>query len=865
MNLTAKRIIGALGRAGLAYALLAVGLACALAPATPVYAEEYLPEWAQDPNDHEATLLQAQDDLPSQFDLRDRGVVTSVKLQDPWAVCWSFACIAAAETSIISDLGAPNDLDLSEKHLAWYGMHPVKEVDAGDQAGEGITVFKESEEGGNAAYIPSNRIVVSTLFSTGVGPVYEGDADDTIGFPYRGSAGITELDALTKDEHREAAKAAHKKELIELYGSEEYLLLVMKKLTKYQNLDDYLDAEVENLAKNLSVNSYSGIDDWSIPDTDESGESNRNVFAGYTLRHGNLLPNIKADDGELNQQGMQAVKQELMDGHGVAISLCADTSMPNQESKSDYINLTNWAHYTYKYMNSNHAVCIVGWDDNYPAANFAHEIKGVDSEEAAKLTTPPGNGAWIAKNSWGCSDGCGTAVNDESQVLGKNDWGVDGSGFFYISYYDQSISMPQSFEFDDDFEGGEFISHVYDYMPSTAGFYKLSSKNVLSSANIFTANEDEQVVSVSTRSTEPNSRVTFALYELNDDAKDPTDGKLIETQSYDIDWEGFHRFDLTEPFKIRKGQKFSIVSTVSHMEGGVRKYDVSASEATGKQIAELRGYPFYGTAVVHEGESAVYKDGKWIDWLYYQKNDKEYLDDIYGDVVDNFSIKAYALTWDERAYECVDGDGATWAQGSSQGLDFTFEETVKKDQPEFDYATVDDVDIDPTASVIDSTNMVTNLSAEYLSSLKAGTHTLTVYFEGGESATATFTIKSLFTIRWLDGDGSVLQEKSYVEGEPSPAYDGKEPTKAATARETYSFVGWDTGEVDGSVTTYRPRFDASPAADGGSITPASGGKSLIPATGDKAARAFIALAIAALGLLLACAARTLQALRNLNR
>ena len=34
-----------------------------------------------------------------------------------------------------------------------------------------------------------------------------------------------------------------------------------------------------------------------------------------------------------------------------------------------------------------HGVCIVGWDDDYAASNFS--------------TLPPGNGAWIVKNSYG--------------------------------------------------------------------------------------------------------------------------------------------------------------------------------------------------------------------------------------------------------------------------------------------------------------------------------------------------------------------------------------------------------------------------------------------------------------------------------
>ena len=67
-----------------------------------------------------------------------------------------------------------------------------------------------------------------------------------------------------------------------------------------------------------------------------------------------------------------------------------------------YYSASTASYYYNGSSGTNHDVLIVGWDDNYAAANFA--------------TAPPGNGAFIVKNSWGAS------------------WG--SSGYFYVSYYD---------------------------------------------------------------------------------------------------------------------------------------------------------------------------------------------------------------------------------------------------------------------------------------------------------------------------------------------------------------------------------------------------------------------------------------------
>ena len=56
------------------------------------------------------------DTFPEKFDLRERGTVTPIKSQNPWGTCWSFATIAASETSILNSLGLTAE-EYKEKYI----------------------------------------------------------------------------------------------------------------------------------------------------------------------------------------------------------------------------------------------------------------------------------------------------------------------------------------------------------------------------------------------------------------------------------------------------------------------------------------------------------------------------------------------------------------------------------------------------------------------------------------------------------------------------------------------------------------------------------------------------------------------------
>lgn len=172
-----------------------------------------------------------------------------------------------------------------------------------------------------------------------------------MGFPYRGKEGLTELDVFSNDEYKSRWMEDRRQRLIRAYGSEDDALEEILDTTNFKSLDKYLEHEWEQKSRNLGTNCYSDLDDWSIPATNEEGVSNRNLFVGYTLRDGNVLPELRklgeyGDWVGYSEEGMRAAKQELMAGHGVVVGFHADVALPGQEEPGGYMNKETWAHYT---------------------------------------------------------------------------------------------------------------------------------------------------------------------------------------------------------------------------------------------------------------------------------------------------------------------------------------------------------------------------------------------------------------------------------------------------------------------------------------------------------------------------------------
>lgn len=537
-----------------------------------------------DPYDYEegtASSLSAVD-FPSSYDLREKGIVTPIKLQNPWGTCWGFSAIAAAETSILSELGTTYEqtgLDLSELQLAWFAATPLDES-AGPQAGEGtVSTNPESNQRLNIGGMP---FTATSIFASGIGPLAESDV------PYKNAEGLTVNDPD---------------------GNPVY---------------------------------YSSEGDWSVSE-------DLRFASGIELEESSILPAPAGKDEtgayEYNSAATDAIKSELMEGRAVQIAFTADQSRPGQTDPSKYINTETWAHYTYEQASPTHGVTIVGWDDDYSKDNFLDGHK------------PPEDGAWIVKNSWGA---------DTEEFPNRNSWGIDGEGYFYISYYDQSVTAPETLDFytenlDSDREF--FYVDAYDYMPSNT-VLALTEGAGTKTANVFTASGDRELRAVSTNTSTPGTTVTYTVYRLTEDAKSPEDGSPVSQVTEEYEFGGYHRVDLPEPVLFSDGEQYSVVVELVKPSGnheilttlGLSKEGAEAIEQATGQLPSS-----YSNAVVNEGESFLLMEGEWCDWSEVTPliEDGKY-------AIDNFSIKAYSDPVEPASTGFDDVSADDWFAGAVQ-------------------------------------------------------------------------------------------------------------------------------------------------------------------------------------------------------
>lgn len=427
----------------------------------------------------EETVYSNRGGLPTSYSSVEAGKVPALRDQGTYGTCWSFAAVGASEAGLISRGLAGTNINLSERHLAYYfyekgSVGDVLGGTTGDYnkaVGEGYYYWNR---GGNSLYTMWH-------LASWAGLVDESKA------PY---AGIT---------------TALPKTTADVYGSDSYHL--------------------------------------------------QNAYI-------------------VNKENKDVIKQLIMDYGSMAFAYYSSIldKYDNLENNSYYFDIKN--------KGTNHAVQVVGWDDNFSKDKFS--------------ITPPGDGAWLVKNSWG-EDGGKYAQN----------------GYFWLSYYDESIS--------DNFfayicEKADNYDNIYQY-DGASGTRYIYAKYF---ANIFTAkangNGIEKLEAVGIGTYSNGIGYTVDIYTDLTNPSDPASGTKVVSQKGTLTYSGYHTIPLDTPVTLEEGQKFSVVFTFDKENAVYVDYTYAGGNWIAFVTDEALGTSFYKTSSVGatwvdavDGSSATFR------------------------------------------------------------------------------------------------------------------------------------------------------------------------------------------------------------------------------------------------------------------
>lgn len=217
--------------------------------------------------------------------------------------------------------------------------------------------------------------------------------------------------------------------------------------------------------------------------------------------------------------------------------------------------------------NPNHAVNIVGWDDNFPASCFAKK--------------PQGNGAWYIRNSW-------TDVS-----------GNDLYSYFWLSYYDKSIEdeawifdmePADNYDFNYQYDGCPFVAKASSSFPVAANVFKVQgSGNELLEAVSITLNEDTNVP------------YTIKVYANLTNPSKPRSGVLAAKVTGKTGYAGTYTIPLKKSVSMPKDTWYSVV-----VELGKKKACIDMEVAA-------KGSGLVSKAHADYNQSFVYYQKAWED------------------------------------------------------------------------------------------------------------------------------------------------------------------------------------------------------------------------------------------------------------
>ena len=267
-----------------------------------------------------------------------------------------------------------------------------------------------------------------------------------------------------------------------------------------------------NLASAGYLLSWLGAIPYDSDTYDELGKITIPLITGQNIHVQDVIfiPNNEIPNGT-------QIKLAILEYGSLDVSFCGQSTY---DEVNPYYNPETYAQYINVPEAANHEVSIVGWDDNFPKEKF--------------LITPPGDGAWIIKNSYGA------------------EWGENG--FLYVSYYDQSLLAYTPGKVTD-YAAASIIENTvpynknYQYDITWLSNFEPSDGNI-SYMNVFEALDDDLIAGVGTYFNESGSSYTVEIYVNNE---------LKLTQDGVSPYVGYHTIKLDSYIPVKKGDVFKAV------------------------------------------------------------------------------------------------------------------------------------------------------------------------------------------------------------------------------------------------------------------------------------------------------------------
>lgn len=331
-------------------------------------------------------------------------------------------------------------------------------------------------------------------------------------------------------------------------------------------------------------------------------------------------------DGEISSNQVKAIresiKKHIKENGAVTAQFYSDMGIVANNNKEDFISVENFynnetnAYYCNdSEKNANHAVTIVGWDDEFEIEKFSEGKR------------PENKGAYIVLNSWGADFG------DE--------------GYFYVSYddviienYIMGVSSIQECD-----KNKKDIELIYQY--DNLGVNVTLPLNISSvfAANVFNKTNTNQIeyineVGITLMSTEGIE--VYVSQDISEDGKIKAIGNPVASYTGANALEpGYHTIKLTSPIKVTE-DKFAIIIKYINQTFVDLPIECNLKDSKLTTVDNL-----YDTATSNVGESFISIDNaeSWNDIYNLKVSDTVTLKNT------NVCIKAFTLLENQNEKE----------------------------------------------------------------------------------------------------------------------------------------------------------------------------------------------------------------------